>query len=212
MKYTVSDFEKALAKVTQTRETLKREIDDLIRQEAELDAAANAAADADDVDGFMQKRAAKDRASATLFVKRRQLDKLGAGVTEDDARNAWVDYAGTYSKKLAAGLKAFAAEKQKLCEMYDELVTLQEEALAVRERLGNAVGADKNTFAMDYIPVIGGVSAKGTIKIGGFCGADPDAVYFLSAYCVKHDKTIVPISARDPMEERITRVVIRRGN
>lgn len=211
MKMTITTFDEQIAKDKQTRESLQAELDELLRQEAALEADANAAADAGDVDEYLMKKAAKDRVTAALFVKRKQFDKLSSSVTEADARTAWANYVAEYNSKLAEGLKAFEEVKADLLQRYSYLVSLQADALAVRSHLGNAVGIDKTSLPMDYIPVMSGLEAKGALRLAGFNCVDPDAAYFMANHCRKNNKTFVGISNRDPEEERVYSVVVTRN-
>lgn len=211
MRFSISDFERKIAQGKQAREDLTKEINDLLRQESELKAAALACADAGDVDGYQQKDAAAARVTATIFVKRRMLDKLGPTVTADDARAAWADYAAKHNKALKASLDAFNDEKKKLCGMFADLLSLQGEALSVRTRLAAAVGLENSEFGLDFIPVRGGISAPGLLKLNGFNAFDPDACYYLSSYAIEHNKSLVPVHDRDPEVERVYSVLIQRS-
>ena len=204
----ISDFEKKLAQGKQAREQLTNEINDLLRQESELKAEALACADAGDVDGYQEKSTEQARVTATIFVKRRLLDKQGPAVSEADARDAWASYVAAYDKKLREGLAAFEAQKEKLCQQYSELLALQEEALAVRGRLGAAVGLDKSSFSMNYIPTRSGISAPGLLRLGGCRVLDPDAAYYMACYCVRNDS---PLVGQDPEEQRVYDVLVRRN-
>ena len=213
MRFSISDFDRKLAQGKEAREQLTNEINDLLRQEAALDAEANAAADAGDVDLYESKANAKNHVHATIFVKRRQLDRLGPTVNEADADAAWSDYVATYNKKLQAALDAFEETKEKFYQQYSDLVSLQHDALAVREHLGAAVGVDKNRYRMEFVPVQQGPSVYGALKIYGFNCPDPDSVFYLSMYCRKNKTTLFNqgTSTPDPEAERVFHVVVNHN-
>lgn len=194
------------------RDSLQQEINDLIKRESELAAAADDAAANGDVDKYMEIKAEKDKVSSIIYVKRSYMDKMPKATTEKDAFDAWSDYASDYNAKLRKGLAAFEDEKAKLCRLYSDLVTMQQEALSKRDEIAADSGVDKETFKMNFIPVgDGNFGENGHLRLIGFNNGDADACYYLANYCKKNDKALVGQTfGRDSEELRITNVVVNR--
>lgn len=193
------------------RDSLQQEINELIKKEQELTAAADEAAATGNVDKYIEIKAEKDKVSSIIFVKRSFMDKMPKATTEKDAFDAWGDYSADYNAKLRRSLAAFEDEKAKLCRMYSDMVSMQQDALSKREEVAADSGIDKEAFKMEFIPVRSGVEIKGSLRLGGFNCMDADACYYLANYCRKADKSIVPVTGRDPEELRITNVVVNRS-
>lgn len=212
MKYTIEKIKAMIAEHSAGRKALENEIADLLKQEAELAAQAEAAADSGNVDDYMDLSAKKNRATATIFVKRKQMDKIpGNALPEDVARDAWADYVTDYNTDLKKKLAAYAAAKKKLCELYSDLIDTQDGALSFRELLAANSGKTAAAFAMEYIPVRKGLETKGLIKKGGINTMDPDAVFFLSAYEIENNRSIIVLSSSgyyDPEQHRVNNVVL----
>ncbi len=192
------------------RDSLQQEINELIKKEQELTAAADEAAATGNVDKYLEIKAEKDKVSSIIYVKRSFMDKMPKATTEKDAFDAWGDYSADYNTKLRKGLAAFEEEKAKLCKMYSDLVTLQQDALSKREEIATDSGIDKESFKMEFIPAAWpGVAEKGLLRLAGFNSMDPDACYYLANYCKKNDKTLIyPGQDCDPEVKRITDVVV----
>ena len=209
---TIKEFDKLIEEDKKKKEALSAEVEELVRQECQLNAEAMTAANAGDVDTYIAKKAAKDKVSATLFVKRKCLDRLGDAVTKEDSRAAWKDYASDYNKRMKKALADFNAEKAKLCKMYSDMVDLQRDALATRERLAVTVDDDKNAYTMEFIPVRDGNDC-GSIGMSAVGYKDPDAIYYLSDYAQRNNKNFVPIFGEfDPEYIKITSVVINHNS
>ena len=188
MKYTIEKIRTMIAEHHAGRKALENEIADLLKQESELAAQAEAAADAGNVDSYMDLAGKSNLVSATIFVKRKQMDKTpGKALPDDVAREAWADYAADYNKALKKKLDEYGRMKQKLCQMYGDLLDYQNEALNIRLLFSNNSTVPAEAFRMEFIPVKGyGEHPRGNISIGGCNIHDPDAVFFLSDYCIKN--------------------------
>ena len=189
MKYTIEKIKAMIAEHSAGRKALENEIADLLKQEAELAAQAEAAADTGNVDDYMDLSAKKNRATATIFVKRKQMDKAPVKALPDDvAREAWAEYAEDYNKALKKKLDEYASLKKKLCQMYGEMLDYQNEALNVRLLFSNNSAVPAEAFRMEYIPLRGGaLNPVGGTSLNGCSIRDPDAVFFLSDYCIKNN-------------------------
>ena len=175
---TYSKFMEMLQRDTEEKVQLQVEISDLQKEEAALEEKMKAAADAGDTDTYLALSAEKDTVAKKIFVKSSFQKKRGSLVNEDGAKGAWKDYVSGYNKKLKSSIAAFEEEKKKLCAMYSELVSIQNEALKVREHLCEVTGLNNpESFEMAYIPFING-SDPGTIKLGNLQCFDTDLVYF----------------------------------
>ena len=165
MKKTIAEFEKLHNQSEADKAKLQNEIDELIRKESELTEAANAAAASGDVDGYMSKSKEKERVSATIFVKRTQLDRLAA-FTDADVLAAWADYADAYNKKFASALAAYREKADALRRMYVDLCNLQNAALIERERFGAFIedAAALNRVKMETVSMESGNLFHGNLS------------------------------------------------
>lgn len=180
---------------------------------------AEAAAVAGDLEGYKTLKAKASDAEALAYVLQKKVEKSGASdvFTRDEIDKAWKDYAGDYNKTLKAKLKKFADAKEDLLRMYSEMVTLQRDACAVRERMAKYAGialqgavVDKglgDTFPMEYIPCVksgdlGEMSIVGTNRVH-----DPNACYYLSAYAIENSINWERI-LHSPEVSRVTDTVV----
>ena len=180
---------------------------------------AEAAAVAGDLEGYKTLKAKASDAEALAYVLQKKVEKSGASdvFTRDEIDKAWKDYAGDYNKTLKAKLKKFADAKEDLLQLYSEMVTLQRDACAVRERMAKYAGIalqgavmDKgigDAFPMEYIPCVksgdfGEMDITGTNRVH-----DPDACYYLSAHAVKNEISWANL-ATSPEVVRVTDTVV----
>ncbi len=210
---TVEKFDELVKKDNELRERLSAEISALMEEEARLDTEMIAAAEVGNESLFKSLKAKKTDAEDSIFVKRAFLDKLKAPVDEAAARDAWADFVKAHDKRMTKAIEAFAAEKEKFLQMYSDMIDIQKNACAVRERLGSAVGLPASSFGMVTIPVQEGVNVKGALKLGGVNIIDPDACYYLSSYAQKTGAQLVHIMGTgtiDPECARVMTVVCNR--
>ncbi len=127
------EFEK-LRKQSQTeKDKIAGVIADLIRKESELAEAANAAAEAGDVDLYQQKTSELGKVRATIYVRRKQMEKL-CPFTDADVVAAWGEYASSFNKGFQKRLDEYGKAREALRKMYMELVRDQNAALVERDR------------------------------------------------------------------------------
>ena len=183
------------------------------READEFNEAAEAAAVDGDLERYKElKRKAAD-AEALAYVLQKQIEKNGADdlFTKSEIFEAWSDYADDHNKKLKAKLKKFTETKSDLLRQYAEMVSLQRETCAVRERLCRYIGIGKtpaapdyglaSRFPMDYIPCKGNMDA-GSVAIRGANISDPDAVYYLASMEKRAEDLF-----KDPDGRRVVEVV-----
>ena len=183
-------FEEANEKLINAQK-LKGEADMLA---AEYESQAEEAALAGDADAYIDLKAKADKQKALAYIQGKQIEKLGSApvVTKDETVDAWVDYSRSYSAKMKNKLAKYEAEKKKLLEDYRELVTMQNDACKVREKLASYIGVKAPgaldngldaLYPMAYIPCMarGANGVPGMVSIPGSPLRDPDAVFYLSS-------------------------------
>lgn len=222
MKMTYQKFMELLQQDKEQREKLQSEIASLMEEESKLDAQMKTAADAGEVDNYLELSNQKDTVAKKIYVKRTFQDKRSPLVTETGATEAWNDYVGSYNKKLKAAIADYESEKQKLCSMYSDMVELQKNACATREILADAVSVPSSNFKMDTIPFVEYVSdikdqaINYAMRLNGLIGvADPDVCYYLSNHVKKTGEKIMVYNAADlksrsPEADRIINVVTKQ--
>lgn len=158
-KITVKEIDAKVAAAAAERDRLKAESRAADSKKTELDRLATAAAE----DGRLEDyRALKKQAEAIeeeSYVRSAQLSKLNQPIPEKDVFDAWADYVTTYNKALAARLAEAEKKMNAYLDEYEAAINLQNEALAVRERLAGHLGQDLDGpgkepqgFVMDFIP------------------------------------------------------------
>ena len=129
----IDEFEKLRKQTQAEKDKLAGVIEDLIRKESELLDAANVAAEAGDVDLYQQKTAELEKTRATIFVRRKQMDKL-VPFTDADVVAAWSEYASGFNRAFQKRLDEYGKAREALRKMYMELVRDQNAALIERKR------------------------------------------------------------------------------
>lgn len=193
MKSTIKDLDKkyqdnmsACQRMVEQQAAAKRDAERL-NQEAEAAACSGNVAEYSTLK--RQAREAEDLA----YVLEKQIEKASAGelFTREEIDAAWQACADEHNKQMNEKRKKFAELKSDLLRQYAEMVSLQRETCAIRERLSGYIGLNKQPgapdfglngrFPMDYIPCKGNMDA-GAISIRGVNISDPDAVYYLSSF------------------------------
>ena len=181
MKFTVNDADKKANAVVEAQAEIESVKKKSAAEKAELENQAEAAADAGNVDRYMQLKQQAERVDATAYVRVKQLEKV-TGPTNEEISAAWNDYAAGYSKSLSAGLARLEKAKEALLAEYAALIDLQETALKTRARLaGYSEGLKEEQLVMDYIPfkktTVTGAEEGAIVPI---FGNDPYCAMFLA--------------------------------
>lgn len=183
------------------------------RNAQNLNAEAEAAAVAGDLDKYRELKTKAVEQEEIAYVLGKQIERGETRIDPDDISDAWNRYRADYEKKLHAGLKSFRETKLTMLRKYAEMVSLQRDACATRERLARyigstvtplAAGKDKGLeirFLMDCIPCAENGTA-GNLSIQGSDIRDPDAAYYLSSL----GKEALAL-ARDPEAQTVRNVV-----
>lgn len=120
-------------------------------QEANLQALKQeqeAAAAAGDFDKYEDLAARISKAERFLYVMNHEKPKAEA-VTEEQAREAWEDYAKAWAREMAKRWGLYKAALRELRKQYEGLVKYQNEALKTRKEVAGMVAADPDTFALE---------------------------------------------------------------
>ena len=141
----MTKLEKMLNDYTRAQASVQGLKDDIARLEAErirLEAEADAAAKEGDVDLYQRKRDEAKTANDTLFVRRKQLEGTTCLRSEEEAGEAWREYADAYNKTFAKAWAAYVKARENLYHDFLALVRGQEAALGVREDCARCCGLD----------------------------------------------------------------------
>ena len=160
----IEEIKKRFERARAEKASLSAELDALMKQEAEARDKAEAAAENGDVDGYSKFDAERQRAAAAVYVKRKQLDKMSDHISAEEILAAWEEYAADYDKSFRKKLDEYKKARKDLSKKYMELVSLQNDALAVREycaaisdfeesvdRLNMAMLPDNDANGMRYV-------------------------------------------------------------
>lgn len=209
----VSDIDNKYQETMKEYQILIEKQNAAARQTEDLQREAETAALAGDLEAYKDLKRKTEDAEALAYVLQKRIEKTGAAdlFSKEEISDAWKDYAGDQNKALLSKLKKFRATKTDLLRQYAEMVALQRETCAVRERLCRYIGIEKalgtkgfgleNRFPMEYIPCLQNADA-GAISIQGARIFDPDAVYYLSSFEKK-----APEMIKDPNVQTVLAVV-----
>lgn len=120
-------------------------------QEANLQALKQeqeAAAAAGDFDKYEDLAARISKAERFLYVMNHEKPKAEA-VTEEQAREAWEDYAKAWAREMAKRWALYRSAIRELCKQYEGLICYQNEALKTRKEVAGMVAADPEAFALE---------------------------------------------------------------
>lgn len=113
-----------------------------LKQEQEAAAAAG------DFDKYEDLAAKIAKAERVLYVMNHEKPKSEA-VTEEQAREAWADYASGWAREMAKRWGLYKTALRELCRQYEGLVRYQNEALQIRKEVAGMVTADPESFALE---------------------------------------------------------------
>ena len=141
------------------QQALEKEITQLRDDLAKLEKEAELAAQTGDISSYREKKAAVNDLSDTIFVREMQLKKMNPVKTQQEAEEAWNEYAEIYNRNFAKAWKAYDQARMDLFKEYMDLVNGQNEALQIRKKCGACIGIDdskthqlNDMFKMDMIP------------------------------------------------------------
>lgn len=126
-------------KMTEDAERLRKD-------KARLMEEAETAAKAGNVAEYKEKKNAAELAEDDLFVKEKQIEGLRCFRTEDEAKDAWREFAEDYNKSFGKMLKAYEDKRKDLYAEFMKLVNIQNEMLKKREVCGDCCGLPRAYF------------------------------------------------------------------
>lgn len=132
----LNEYDKAQASV----DGLKGEISRLEMDQVRLDMEADTAAKEGDLTLYQAKRDEAKLAADKLFVCRKQLEGASCLRSEQEAKEAWREYADQYNKTFAKNWAAYMKAREALYNDFLALVHGQEAALAIREKCASCCG------------------------------------------------------------------------
>ena len=183
-KKTFVELDRLTKAAEEKKRQLTEDINELLAKKAEAHNAAQAAAEAGDTDGYLDKHKAEERLDAEIFVKRTQLDKAGATLSRDDIMDAWEDYCKGYNIEQSREWSKYLTMRKQLFDQFMKVVLLQNNALKLRERCGQLAGeSNLSAFKMSMID---GSNAFG-LQYKRYQLQMPDTVFFLSCGLASED-------------------------
>ncbi len=182
MKITVQDLERKAREAAEARDEIKEEEKRLFNETRDLNIQADEAADAGNLDLYLELKKKIETAAAKAYVRKRQLEKKDSPVTREEAASAWADYRADYEKKLSAKLTAVDKARSAFLVAYKDAVDVQADACATRQRLAKFLdqpGDVAVAFPMATIPERHGVDVT-TVHLGAFGILDRDLAFAIS--------------------------------
>ena len=132
------DFEAAEASVAGLNNEISRLEMDVVRLDMEADTAAKEG----NLSLYQEKRDAAKLAADKLFVCRKQLEGVSCIRTEQEARDAFREYAETYDRTFEKAWAAYVKKRENLYADFVALVHSQNAALKIREKCAALAGID----------------------------------------------------------------------
>lgn len=138
----IERIETKMRKTQETREQLKNEIEELTHKLVMDAAEAQAAAEADDLERYMDLKGDQERTAALIEMKKIQLDKV-ADVPESEIMGAWKDYADhDYLPEFNKAVQALDDAKAKYLDAFRKLLITQNNGLLEQMRFGKLMGLE----------------------------------------------------------------------
>ena len=144
--------------------TLRADIEELEQRQKQLTSEAQQAAEAGDVDGYMNKKAQADRCSAEIYVNRLQLSKIGT-MNNAEVREAWREYIKPVNKELQEAYDDYKAARKDLCDKLRKVLYIQLQAYRTREFCAECTGVSRKDSNEFY-------NAAATYGMDGLTAAD----------------------------------------
>lgn len=205
MREKVAAKKNAIANVTRETEELELRIDTLQDQATE-------AANAGDFERYKSLSAEREDAQKELFVKQTYLNTLkGHSVSEDEALEAWNEYAADYDKQFARLLSDYESKRDALLKAYGQLVDLQGEALTVKKDLYDYTGDAGlvNKLKCQLLPD-GRSEQYGVVSMEGTGVKNADAVFYMACYEKQNNAKFNSWTVDDPGVKRLNHIISRR--
>lgn len=179
----IEDFELMRKRTQADKQKIAAMIEDLIRQESELNDAANAAAEAGDVDLYEAKSKELEKIRATIFVRRKQMDKL-CPFTDSEVMESWSDYAKTFNRSFEKKIAEYEKQAKAVREAFLDLVRTQNEALIARERYAGMVSDPEDLNKIQLVML----DNKNGKPIGGNMYAETADIRFCRMGCTSAEE------------------------
>ena len=164
------------------RSTTQKEIDALNARSAALEDQAEEKARAGDVDGYMKDRTEADLCRTELYVKRQQLENLQT-MPEEQAIEAWADFARPVSNELKRRLEAYKEARKKLYAQYVDMMELMASGCRTRSLYIGAVGGKPGD-----IEYLGKYGPMFPIELVSYEDVGPDGHYFSRTKTAPYDE------------------------
>ena len=144
----LKDIRKKFEDVMNAKREKAAEIDQLKKELESVNAEMLSAADRGDLDEYKRLDEKKRDIEARIFVYSRSLPNPKNAITREDVTTAWNGFAKSYDKDTKAKYEAFMKDCKALKNKYAELVSIQNAALAERERAYEIMGEAKDSDAL----------------------------------------------------------------
>ena len=181
---TIKEIDARIKAAEDRRHELEANCRRLEAEHKDAAAAAQAAAEAGDLDEYITRSEIAKRAEAAAYVAKQQLAKASdAGITGADIRDAWDTYARQHEAAQRKRIAAYDKLRKDLFKIYSEMISEQNEAYRVREscaaRLGRPVDAlaDGNTCGLALAGLPESPTSNG-LSFRGINWTSPEMVYF----------------------------------
>ena len=222
MKLTIAELDKQAKERLAKKEELEKKIVDLEQREASAKEKAQEAAEAGDLVAYKASSTEAQDLGTELIVAKAHFKRLGSGdaiVTQEEADSAWKDYTEGYNKKFDKIYSALEEKRAAMLDLIRELIDLQEEAFANRERLAKYAGINPKCYTVldkpldapfpcRCLPDIPGKGEK--MRMNGILTANSDVLYFLACLAEKHSLAGVGF-VTSPEISRIKNIIERHS-
>lgn len=151
----------------------------------DLEEWAEKAAEAGNIDRYMDLKQRAERTKAEAYVKTTMLKKMSQGFTMEDIQAAWRAYMADYDKQYSKKLDKYNKALQDLRGLFDDLLAAQRDALAWREYACKMAGISRQSaivdediadvFPMPFLPVVNARTNEATAAAFFYGGIDEKA-------------------------------------
>lgn len=131
-------------------EQLRAEVSKLEAQTADLDAKAEQAAEAGDIESYKALKLKAADADAALYVKRANVKKFTAPCTKEEALAAWEEFQREHAAAFNKALKEYDAEVKAQSARFKAIIGMQERARKQRKILAGLAGLPENVAVATF--------------------------------------------------------------